>query len=632
MAQTIKLKRSAVAGRIPTTADLDLGEVAINTYDGKMYMKKSVLGTETIVDITAGGSGSSAGAAWTAYAYTATAGQTTISGNDDNSQSLAYTPGDLEVFLNGILLDPDVDYTANNGSSVVLTEALELDDLVQINTFTGIIGSGDIQLDTFTGTGSQTDFTLSADPGDENNTFIYIDGVYQQKDSYTVGGTTLSFGTAPYNNASIEVLSGSRNVTVLDINDLSISGDFTAAGDVAGATATITGEASSGSVATGALTASTVDATGDISADNLIATSDVSGATATITGEASSGSVATGALTATTIDTTDDITTTTNINAADVIATGDVSGATATITGEVSSGSVATGALTATTIDTTDDITTTTDVNAANVVATGDVEASTVTLGDGVMSWNDIDGTVDIDYGDVTLQVGQEQHFYAKAVGAIANGDVVMFAGAQGDHVLVAKADHNSVGFKPEYIVGVATSNIANNEFGYVTSFGKVRGLDTSGYSEGDILYFDPTITGGLTTTRPTSPNHVIQMAAVLNSHQNEGTLLVRPEHFFDTDEVEEGSTNLYYTDGRVSNYLTTNNYATQSYVNTQIGLAVDDLVDSAPGTLDTLNELAAALNDDENFAATVNSSISANTTEIENAKAEAVAFAIALG
>jgi len=72
------------------------------------------------------------------------------------------------------------------------------------------------------------------------------------------------------------------------------------------------------------------------------------------------------------------------------------------------------------------------------------------------------------------------------------------------------------------------------------------------------------------------------------------------------TDNLTEGSTNLYYTDTRVGSYLTTNSYATQSYVNTQ----VSNLVDSAPSTLDTLNELAAALGDDANFSTTITNSI----------------------
>ena len=51
MAQTIKLKRSATAGNTPTTSQLALGELGINTTDGKLFLKKSVSGTESIVDV-----------------------------------------------------------------------------------------------------------------------------------------------------------------------------------------------------------------------------------------------------------------------------------------------------------------------------------------------------------------------------------------------------------------------------------------------------------------------------------------------------------------------------------------------------------------------------------------------------
>jgi len=50
---TIKIKRSAVAGKVPLDTDLELGELAINTYDGKLFLKKSVAGANTIVDATA---------------------------------------------------------------------------------------------------------------------------------------------------------------------------------------------------------------------------------------------------------------------------------------------------------------------------------------------------------------------------------------------------------------------------------------------------------------------------------------------------------------------------------------------------------------------------------------------------
>ena len=55
MSTTIKLRRSAVPGNVPTIAQLELGEIAINTNDGKIYFKKydALANTETIVDVSA---------------------------------------------------------------------------------------------------------------------------------------------------------------------------------------------------------------------------------------------------------------------------------------------------------------------------------------------------------------------------------------------------------------------------------------------------------------------------------------------------------------------------------------------------------------------------------------------------
>ena len=72
--------------------------------------------------------------------------------------------------------------------------------------------------------------------------------------------------------------------------------------------------------------------------------------------------------------------------------------------------------------------------------------------------------------------------------------------------------------------------------------------------------------------------------------------------HGITTAHIGEGS-NLYYTDARVGSYLSSNGYATQTDI-------VAAITDSAPATLDTLNELAAALGDDPNFATTTANSI----------------------
>lgn len=57
----------------------------------------------------------------------------------------------------------------------------------------------------FTGTGLQTAFVLASNPTSENTTQIYINGVYQQKNTYSVAAATINFSQAPPINSTIEV-------------------------------------------------------------------------------------------------------------------------------------------------------------------------------------------------------------------------------------------------------------------------------------------------------------------------------------------------------------------------------------------------------------------------------------------
>ena len=58
----------------------------------------------------------------------------------------------------------------------------------------------------FSGNGSTVAFTLTYDPGTENNTQVYVNGVDQQKNTYSVSGTTLTFSQAPPVSTTIEVM------------------------------------------------------------------------------------------------------------------------------------------------------------------------------------------------------------------------------------------------------------------------------------------------------------------------------------------------------------------------------------------------------------------------------------------
>ena len=172
MTQTVQLKRSATAGAIPSTSDLALGELALNTYDGKAYIKKSVGGTESIVEV--GADSSAEITVMKHYLYNASANQTTFSGTDANNESLSYTAGQILVFLNGVFLDPD-DYTASNGTTIVLDDGAKSSDYLEIISLGGTSGAKitGTSVYEFTATANQTVLTGSDENG---NTLSYTPG------------------------------------------------------------------------------------------------------------------------------------------------------------------------------------------------------------------------------------------------------------------------------------------------------------------------------------------------------------------------------------------------------------------------------------------------------------------------
>lgn len=153
----------------------------------------------------------------------------------------------------------------------------------------------------------------------------------------------------------------------------------------------------------------------------------------------------------------------------------------------------------------------------------------------GQLSWNEAEETVDITMGDgVVQQVGFETYMRVKndTGSQIDNGTVVSFAGVNGEIKIepyIANSTANEL-----YFVGVATHDMPDQDIGPVTLYGKVRDLDTTGpgaetWSVGDILYASPTTAGLLTNVRPTAPNAVVAVAAVLVVSATVGEIMVRP-------------------------------------------------------------------------------------------------------
>jgi hypothetical protein len=133
---------------------------------------------------------------------------------------------------------------------------------------------------------------------------------------------------------------------------------------------------------------------------------------------------------------------------------------------------------------------------------------------------------------DVVQQIGLET--YARVANftgvTIPNGTVVGFTGAVPDSALSVSPYLANGATNTLYVVGVMTHDLPDSgDKGYCTVWGFVRNVDTSGFTLGDILYASPTVAGGLTNVKPTAPNNVVPIAAVLQVGATDGVIFVRP-------------------------------------------------------------------------------------------------------
>jgi hypothetical protein len=133
------------------------------------------------------------------FVYTATAGQTTFSGADDNSQTLSYDIGFVDVYLNGVKMVNGTDVTVNNGTSVVFASGVALNDIVDINTF----GTFDLaSFDTSSITSGTLNTARLADSSIANDK-LATPGVVLQVVNSIKTDTTASAGAAAWNDSGL---------------------------------------------------------------------------------------------------------------------------------------------------------------------------------------------------------------------------------------------------------------------------------------------------------------------------------------------------------------------------------------------------------------------------------------------
>jgi hypothetical protein len=123
----------------------------------------------------------------------------------------------LIVFIEGAYQNPG-DFVLS-GTTLTLDEAPVVDRNIIVYHVKGAVSGNNLNQDSFTADGNTAAFTLSIAPIHENNTQVFIDGVYQQKNSYSISGTTLTLDANPSNGATVEVMT----FTQTDVNTLPAS-------------------------------------------------------------------------------------------------------------------------------------------------------------------------------------------------------------------------------------------------------------------------------------------------------------------------------------------------------------------------------------------------------------------------
>lgn len=136
------------------------------------------------------------------------------------------------------------------------------------------------------------------------------------------------------------------------------------------------------------------------------------------------------------------------------------------------------------------------------------------------------------DESDVTLQLGQEEFLRVRNnTGAtITNGTAVLITGSHGN---AAPAISGAIATleSTSQVVGLATHDIEDSSFGYVTTYGIVRNVDTSHCSDGDEIFLSATQIGSGVNVSPTIPNYKVTVGHVIRSHASNGSILVQIGH-----------------------------------------------------------------------------------------------------
>src|SRR5210317_795264 len=363
-----------------------------------------------------------------------------------------------------------------------------------------------------TGDGSTVAFDTGTTITSEDLTWVFIDGVYQEKGAYGTSGSTVTFSAAPPNGTSIEILNLSSITTggAFDHNSFSGDGsttDFTLANSPDSETDLIVfidgvyQNNNAFNVSGTTLSFDTAPANGT----TVIAYS-IGGV---VTGKANIVNTFNGDSSTTdftlSIDPKDEKNTIVFVGGVyQPKATYSISGTTLTFSEAPPTG---TGNI---------------EVSISQITTTTQLAADIL---DGNTFTGDTELTGELTAGEFIGNLRGATLFKGQAGEALSKGDVVYISGISGNTTVVSKADADDATKMPAF--GIVAEDASNNAPAIVYTFGSLTGLDTSSFSEGDELFVSTTA-GTLTDTPPTGESSALQkIAKVTRSDNSAGSIFI---------------------------------------------------------------------------------------------------------
>jgi hypothetical protein len=156
----------------------------------------------------------------------------------------------------------------------------------------------------------------------------------------------------------------------------------------------------------------------------------------------------------------------------------------------------------------------------------------------------------------------------------LSKGEVVYIFGAQGDQVSIKRAN-NASDTTSSKTLGIVGESISSSGTGYVITHGVIDGLNTNSYTAGDILWLS-NVAGGLTTIKPTAPNHLVFVGVVIKVNSSSGQIFVKPQNGYELDEIH----NVLINSAQQGQVL---KFDGSLWVNGRAGIEVSDNAPSSP-------------------------------------------------